>query len=88
MKKIVHASRGEIVGLAAELAWLMQALGVEPEMRDGVYSDDSRLADLFSVLDSHDEIRARIAGIGLSVSPRARLVDVLRIDVPRMNTPT
>ncbi len=59
---------------------LCDRLGVCDEFRDGYYSDEARLGDLISFLDSAEAVAARVAALELpGISRSSYLVDVLRV---------
>lgn len=79
MKKVVSVTDDELLEFAPELRQLMDALSVEPEIREAHFSDESVVADLFDVLTTRAEIEAHLRNLDLPiVSPSALLIEVLR----------
>lgn len=80
------APNDEILEYGTELSQLMDALQVCEEIREGCYSDESLIMDLFDRVATDDEIEAALQQLALpSVSPSARIVDVLR-EMRRLKT--
>ena len=63
-----------------EFALLCNRLEVCQEIREGYYSDEALLGDLFSFLDPPEQVAARVASLDLpGITRGSDLLDVLRL---------
>ena len=70
----------EISQYQQEFWSLCDRLGLCDEIRGGYYSDEARLGDLFSFLDSAESVAARITTLELpGITRSSYLVDALRL---------
>ena len=75
---VMVVGNDEISRYRQEFWSLCDRLGVCDEIRDGYYSDEARLGDLFSFLDLADAVAARVTALELpGISRSSYLIDVL-----------
>jgi hypothetical protein len=78
-RHLVVVSNDEVSQYRRELSLLLDRLDVCEEVREGYYSDEARVCDLFSFLDRREDVDARVAALELpGVTPSTHLIDALR----------
>jgi hypothetical protein len=78
--RVIVVGNDEFSRYQREFWSLCGRLGVCDEIRDGYYSDEARLGDLFSFLDSAEAVATRVAALELpGITRSSYLVDVLRL---------
>lgn len=83
-KTIEYADHDGIDAYQAELTFLMDVLEVEPEIRDGWYSDESRIGDLFSPWDPPEEVAAHLARLDLPAVDLATPLLPVLVEIRRL----
>ncbi len=75
----VVVGNDEVSQFAVEFALLCDRLNVCEEIREGYYSDEARVCDLFDMVTSNDEIDTQVAALDLlGIRPESYLIDALR----------
>jgi hypothetical protein len=78
--RVIVVGNDEVSRYQQEFGSLCDRLDVCDEIRDGYYSDEARLGDLFSFLDSAEAVAGRVAALELpGITRSSYLVDVLRL---------